>query len=236
MSLSRSAITVTWVAAAKTALPCSAVAIQRWDSLFSVRRFWCAILIRPRRVQIRPPTRPRQPPVLASSANMACNNRPRPLPLPISPSPRRRFGIVRKLNSLVSWMASTCRPLTAAAVRSLQPSIRRLIVTLGFAKNRPKPTCCDRRPRASRRRHVLARTTMRRSSVAPFYRGADLQNGPSTGLASTSRHSGLSKVSHPESCDSGRPQSLKCAPSHSAAPRCVHPLVPRVIRTEGIVF
>src|ERR1700729_315569 len=60
MSLSRSASTVTLAAAVRTALPCSAVVIQRWDSLFSERRFWCAILTRPRRVQIRPPTRPRQ--------------------------------------------------------------------------------------------------------------------------------------------------------------------------------
>src|SRR5271163_4214188 len=50
---------------------------------------------------------------LLPTPNMACNNAPRPPPLPILPSPRRRFGVVLKLNSLVSWRARTCRPLTA---------------------------------------------------------------------------------------------------------------------------
>src|SRR6516162_3750072 len=230
MSLSRSATTVTWAAAASTRLLCSAVAIQRWDSLFSVRRFWWATLTRPRRVQMRPATRPRQPPVPASSASMACNNTPRPPPLPILPSPRRRFGVVLKLNSLVSWTARTCRPATATAVCSPQPSIRRAAVTLVLAKNRPKPTCAARRPRASRRRHTLGRATMRRSSVAPFYRDDDLQTDPIANFAATSRHPGSTKVSHPESCDSPGREPRKwdrVTLSHQVprSPRCVHPLV-----------
>src|SRR5208283_5838704 len=39
-----------------------------------------------------------------------------------SPRPRRRSAVVRKLMSLVSWMAITCRPATAEAVCSLQPA------------------------------------------------------------------------------------------------------------------
>src|SRR5262249_59504324 len=61
-----------------------------------------------------------------------------------------------------------------------------------------------RRPRASRRRHTLGRTTMRRSSVAPFYRDDDPQTHPTINFAATLRHPGLTKVSHPESRDSLR--------------------------------
>ena len=54
--------------------------------------------------------------VLQTAFDIDLNNTPRPLPLPISPRPRRRLDVVRKLISLVSWMANTCRPATASAV------------------------------------------------------------------------------------------------------------------------
>ena len=41
--------------------------------------------------------------------------------LAISPSPRRRLAEVRKLISLVSWIASTCRPVAATAVCTPSP-------------------------------------------------------------------------------------------------------------------
>src|SRR4030088_1449262 len=65
MSLSRSPIAVIMAAPANTVLARSAVVVQRCDSLFSERRFSCATLTRPRRVQIRPATNPRQPPPAA---------------------------------------------------------------------------------------------------------------------------------------------------------------------------
>jgi hypothetical protein len=213
-------------AAANTILLCSAVVSQRWDSLSLRARFWCAILIRPRRVQIRPPAKPRQLPLSASIVTMACNSTPRPTPLPISPRPRRRLRVVRKLISLVSWIASTCRPATADAVRSLHPSTRRSTLTLGFARNRPKATS-RRRPRPKRRKQTLERNTMHLRSIAPFYRDDDPQTGPKPNFAQTSRHSGLTKVSGIESHGRGPGESTKCTPSHSAAPkaiRCVHPL------------
>src|SRR5215510_14098811 len=88
MSLSRSPSTVTMAAPANTILAWSAVAIQRCDSLFSERRFSCATLTRPWRVQICPPTKPRQLPLVASIATMPCSSKPRP--------PRRSDHSIRR--------------------------------------------------------------------------------------------------------------------------------------------
>jgi hypothetical protein len=62
---------------------------------------------------------------------------PRPTPLPISPRPRRRSAVVRKLISLVSWIASTCRPATLRAVCSPQPASKASNVTFSLARKRP---------------------------------------------------------------------------------------------------
>ena len=133
---------------------------------------------------MRPDTSPRHPRVSASTASIACSNKPRPTPLPISPKPRRRSAVVRKLNSLVSWIARICRPAQTAAACSPQPSIRCSTVTRGFARNRPKRTISRRRPPANRRRHTLLRPTMRSSSSAPLFPDAGHQTGPAPSIPS----------------------------------------------------
>src|ERR1700761_3843633 len=67
-----------------------------------------------------PVTRPRQLPLSASTAAMTWARTPRALPLPTSPNPRRCLGRVEKWISLVSWIASTCRPATLAPTRELR--------------------------------------------------------------------------------------------------------------------
>ena len=124
-------------------------------------------------------------PLSASTATIACTSRPRPEPFPISPRPRRRPGLVLKLISLVSWMASTCRPAAASIVCSLQPSIKRSTVTFSLARKRPKATSRARLPWLSSRRQTDRRTTMRSSSTAPFCRDGYPRTGRATDFQAT---------------------------------------------------
>src|SRR4051812_7616797 len=97
------------------------------------------------------------------------------------------------------------------------------MVTLLFARYRPKRTSCDRCPPPSRRRHTLECNTNAPSSAAPLYRGVGPRNDLTTYLR-TSRHSGLPKVPQTEShCSRGREASERIL-SHSVSPRCVHAL------------
>src|SRR5271166_2345947 len=140
-----------------------------------------------------------------------------------SPKPRRRSGVVRKLISLVSWMASTCRSATAEDVCALQPAIKRSTVTFSLARNRPKPTSRARSPPLSRRRQMLWRATMSPSSAAPFYRAGGLGTHPTTDCHSTLRHPESVRSVTERITDQPLPASHNRTPSQSAAPpRSVH--------------
>src|SRR5439155_6366085 len=67
-----------------TSLACAAVVSQRADSRSASGRLPCGIVTSPWRVQSLPPTSPRQCPVSASTAIMACRSTPKILPLPTS--------------------------------------------------------------------------------------------------------------------------------------------------------
>ena len=176
-------------ALASSGLAASAVAIQRCDSLSDSSRRSCETVRRPLRVHTWPLNRPRQLPFSASTASIGCSSTPRPLPLPISPSPRRRFAVVVKLISLVSWIASTWRPSTAAAVSSLQLSITRSVVTLSLPRKRLNRNSWARSPFASRRRQTPLPTTMHSMSAAPLYRDDDPRTDLMTSLcAPACRH------------------------------------------------
>src|SRR5262249_40026085 len=75
-----------------------------------------------------------------------------------------------------------------------------------------------------RRRHTVDRIAMRWRSIAPFCRDDDPQTGPVISPVATWRHSGLTKVSTTESHGRVPRVSQIFIPSHSAAPRRVHPL------------
>src|SRR5208282_161781 len=181
-----------------------------------------------------PATSPRQAPLSASTAAIACTRTPRPIPLPTSPKPRRRSGVVRKLISLVSWMASTCRSATAEDVCALQPAIKRSTVTFSLARNRPKPTSRARSPPLSRRRQMLWRATMSPSSAAPFYRAGGLGTHPTTDCHSTLRHPESVRSVTERITDQPLPASHNRTPSQSAAPpRSVHAVEPRWGRIGG---
>src|SRR5439155_24781857 len=131
---SRSATIVTVAAPPSTHLPALAVSIQRRDSFWSSGRFRCGTPTRPQRVHTAPATKPKLASLAASTATMACSSAPRPTPLPISPRPRVRALVVRKLISLVSWIASTCRPATAAPVVAPPPRNQPLDGHLGVGE------------------------------------------------------------------------------------------------------
>ena len=88
------------------------------------------------------------------------------------PRPRVRVRVVRKLISLVSWIASTWRPTTAAPVASLHPATSRSTVTSGLARKRLNWTSACLFPSATRRRHVLPARTIPSRNAAPFFEAA----------------------------------------------------------------
>ena len=96
-SPSRSLTSVTIAACRSTPLAASAVLSQRSDCLSARRRSACGASMRPRRVQIRPATSPKAPPVCASTPSIACSKTPRPPPLAdlaeAAPAIRRRGEI-----------------------------------------------------------------------------------------------------------------------------------------------
>jgi len=114
---------------------------------------------------------PQQAAGLGVQSQHRMQQNPRPTPLPISPRPRRFSAVVRKLSSLVSWIANTCRPPTAAAVvgpnpRSGSPMSRGHWPETGKTNNPTSPSA--RQPAnadALARDHPL-------SSRAPFFPGA----------------------------------------------------------------
>src|SRR5882672_6898416 len=226
MSLSRSPSAVIMAAFASSGLAASAVAIQRCDSLSDKSRRSCETVRRPLRVHTWPLNRPRQLPFSASTASIGCSSTPRPLPLPISPSPRRRFAVVAKLISLVSWIANIWRPSAAAAVPSLQLSITRAVVTLALPRKRLNRTSRARLPFASPRRQTSSPATMHSSSAAPLYRDDDPRTDLMTSqFAPACRHLCQSRsvaIQITRIPDSGiplaRPESIRRT-------RCVHALV-----------
>src|SRR5439155_1512425 len=230
MSLSRSPITVTMVGLASSGLAATAVDIQRCDSLSDSSRKSCETVRRPSRVHTSPLKSPRQVPVSASTASIGCSNTPWLLPLPISPSPRRRRGVVLKWISLVSWIASTWRPATAATVFSLQLSMMRSGVTLALPRKRLNCTSSARSPLESRRRQTSLPATMRSTSAAPLYRDDDPRTGPmSIQSVTTLQHLRSNRSAAIEITripDSGIPQSC---PESICRTTCVHALV----RTQG---
>ena len=84
------------------------------------------------------------------------------LPFFTGPRPRRRCAVVGNFTSVVSWIASTCRPAIAAPVSLLQPSTIFAAVTFGLAKNRP---ACSSPPRLT-----PSRPTGHVRGQAPTYR------------------------------------------------------------------
>src|SRR6202043_3393893 len=187
---------VTIAALASSGLAASAVAIQRCDSLSDKSRRSCETVRRPLRVHPWPLNSPRQLPFSASTASIGCSSTPRPLPLPISPSPRRRFAVVAKLISLVSWIASTWRPSAAATVPSLQLSITPAVVTLALPRKRLNRISWARLPLASRRRQTSLPATMHSMSAPPLYRDDDPRTDPMTSqFAQTCRHPVIPEVS-----------------------------------------
>src|SRR5712672_3091535 len=226
MSLSRSPSAVTMAALASSGLAASAVVVQRCDSLSDRSRRSCETLRRSLRVHTWPLNRPRQLPLSASTASIGCSSTPRVLPLAVSPSPRRRSAVVAKLISLVSWIARTWRPSAAAAVPSLQLSIKRAVVTLALPRKRLNRTSRARTPPASRRRQTSLPATMHSTSAAPLYRDDDPRTDPMTSqFAPTCRHLCKSRsvaIQITWIPDSGiplaRPESIRRT-------RCVHALV-----------
>ena len=162
-------------------------------------------------------------PVSASTASIGCSSTPRPLPLPTSPSPRRRLGVVAKLISLVSWIASTWRPSAAATVPSLQLSITRGTVTLSLARKRLKRTSWARLPFASRRMQTSLPATMHSMNTAPLFRDDDPRTDPTTNLP-------VPACRHPCQSRSVMERITQMSPlgipyplvSQFDAPRCVH--------------
>jgi hypothetical protein len=174
MSDSRSSTTVTIAAGCSTRFACSAVSSQRIDSRSSSGRWLGGIGLTPSRVQICPPTSPRQAPLLASSASIECTSNPYARPFFTGPSPRRRCAVVGNFTSQVSSTPNTCRPAHAAPVWPLQPSMIFAVVTCGLAKNRPTRSSPARLP-PNRLRHTVLSATIASTIAAPFYRGADLR-------------------------------------------------------------
>ena len=177
MSASRSATTVTCAADCSTCFACRAVSTQCTDSRSASGRRRCGIGFSPVRLHTSPPTRPRHDPLAASTASIAWTSTPWMLPCPIGPRPRRRCAVVGNFTSVLSWIASTCRPAQAAPVSVLHPATSFSAVTFGLAKNRPacnsplrsppsRPTGpAEGRPE-DRLRHTVLRTTIR-SRIAP---------------------------------------------------------------------
>src|SRR5579862_5700417 len=226
MSFSRSPMKVTAAASLSRGLDARAVSIQRCDSSSDKSRRSCEIVRRPLRVHIFPLNNPRQLPLSASTANIGCNSTPWLLPLPISPSPRRRCGAVLKWISLVSWIASTWRPATAATVLPLQLSTMRPAVTLALPRKRLNRTSRARSPLESRRRHTSLPATMCSTSAAPLYPGDD----PRTVLTSSQSDTTCPHLRPNRKCRNRNHISFRFwnplpQPESIGRTRCVHALV-----------
>jgi hypothetical protein len=95
-------------------------------------------------------------------------------------------SVVRKFISLVSWIASTCRPTTAAP-RALAPPRNQPFDRhprlcegrlMGLARKRLNWTSNRRFPSATRRRHLLPACTIPSSSAASFFKAAIPKTNP----------------------------------------------------------
>ena len=164
-SPSRSDTSVTIAAGASTVFACFAVSSQRRDSSSDSGRSLWWLVTRPGRFQTLPPTKPRQAPVSASTAIIACTRTPYLWPVPTGPGPRRRSARVGNVTSVVSWIASTCRPRAAAPVDWLQLSTIFVAVTLSLPKKRPARSSPRRSP-PRRFRHTVSSATIC-SRIAP---------------------------------------------------------------------
>jgi hypothetical protein len=71
-------------------------------------RWLCGTGFIPSRLHASPPTGPRQYPLVASTASIACTNTPQALPFFTGPSPRRRCAVVGNFTSLQSSISRTC--------------------------------------------------------------------------------------------------------------------------------
>ena len=183
MSDSRSSTTVNIAAGCSThALPAPPRPASADRPSRSPRgRLLCGIGLTPSRVQIRPPTKPRQAP-LARRRRRSSNATSRPYALPFftGPSSRRRCAVVGNVTPQVSSIASTCRPAQAAPVWRLQPGddLRRGLPSR-WQRTASAPQFAGAVAAQPTQADRLAARPSLRGSQPPLYRGADHRMSPS---------------------------------------------------------
>ena len=140
MSDSRSSTTVTIAAGCSTCFACAAASSQRINSRSSSGRSRCGIGLTPARVQICPPTRPRQAPLLGIDRDHRMHQQAVGVAFlhRAEAAAALRRGRELHLAGVIDRQARAARRRRRRSA-SLQEAMIFAVVTFSLAKNRPAP-------------------------------------------------------------------------------------------------